>query len=174
MPGSTEYACTRPSEGASHYLHYFHHSLASGETTGREHSAAQEHKIGLKICWAGPRPSEQDPVSHSVSFSHESSISLLYLSKRAVQFSLSPVFATPWTAARQASLSITNSQNLLKLTTTESVMPSNYLILCCPLLLPPSIFLSITVFSNVSVLHIGSQSIGVAASASVLPMNIQD
>ena len=51
------------------------------------------------------------------------------------------LFATPWTAARQASLSITNSQSLLKLISSESVMPSNHLILCHPLLLPPSIFL---------------------------------
>ena len=63
-------------------------------------------------------------------------------------------FATPWTAACQASLSITNSQCLLKLMYTESVMPSNRLILCCPLLLPPSIFPSIRVFSNETVLHI--------------------
>ena len=61
---------------------------------------------------------------------------------------------TPWTAARQASLSITNSQSLLKLMSIESVMPSNHLILCCPLLLPASIFPSIRVFSNESVLHI--------------------
>ena len=65
-----------------------------------------------------------------------------------------PQFATPWTVARQASLSITNSQSLLKLTSIESVMPSNHLILCRPLLLPPSIFPSIRVFSNGSVLHI--------------------
>ena len=64
------------------------------------------------------------------------------------------LFATPWTAARQASLSITNSQNLLKLTSIESVMPSNHLILCCPLLLLPSIFPSIRVISNESVLCI--------------------
>ena len=55
---------------------------------------------------------------------------------------------TSWTAARQASLSITNSRSLLKLMSTELVMPSNHLILCCPLLLPPSIFPSIRVFSN--------------------------
>ena len=61
--------------------------------------------------------------------------------------------ATPWTAAHQASLSITNSQSLLKLMSIESVMPSNHLILCHPLL-PPSIFPSIRVFSNESVLHI--------------------
>ena len=64
------------------------------------------------------------------------------------------LFATPWTAAHQASLSITNSQSLLKLMSNESVMPSNHLILCCPLLLLPSIFPSIRVFSNESVLHI--------------------
>ena len=68
---------------------------------------------------------------------------------------LSPVglFVTPWTAARQASLSVTNSQSLLKLMSIKSVMPSNHLILCCPLLLP-SIFPSIRVFANESVLHI--------------------
>ena len=64
------------------------------------------------------------------------------------------LFATPWTAARQASLSITNSQNLFKLMSIESVMPSNHLILCRPLLLLPSIFTSIRVFSNESALHI--------------------
>ena len=64
------------------------------------------------------------------------------------------LFVTPWTAACQASLSITNSQNLLKFMPIELVMPSNHLILCCPLLLPPSIFPSISVFSDVSVLHI--------------------
>ena len=62
------------------------------------------------------------------------------------------LFATPWTAARQASLSITNSCSLLKLMSIELVMPSSHLILCC-LLLPPSIFPSIKVFSNESVLH---------------------
>ena len=64
------------------------------------------------------------------------------------------LFATPWTAASQASLSITNSWSLLKLISIESVMPSNHLILYCPLLLLPSIFPSIRVFSNESVLHI--------------------
>ena len=64
------------------------------------------------------------------------------------------LFATPWTAARQASLSITNFQRLLKLMSIESVMPSNHLILCPPLLLLPSIFPSIRVFSNESTLCI--------------------
>ena len=68
--------------------------------------------------------------------------------------SLVQLFATPWTAARQASLSITISQSLLKLMSIESVMPSNHLILCHSLLLLPSIFPSIRVFSNDSVLHI--------------------
>ena len=64
------------------------------------------------------------------------------------------LFVTPWTAAPQASLSITNSQSLFKLMSIESVMPSNHLILCCSHLLPPSIFPSIRVFSNESVLRI--------------------
>ena len=78
-----------------------------------------------------------------------------YIQFSSVQ-SLSGVlfFATPWTAARQASLSITNSRNSFKLMSIESVMPSNHLILCYPLLLPPSIFPSIRVFSNESVFHI--------------------
>ena len=64
------------------------------------------------------------------------------------------LFVTPWTAACQASLSITNSRSLLKLMSIESVMPSNHLILCHPLLLLPSIFPSISVFSNETALHI--------------------
>ena len=64
------------------------------------------------------------------------------------------LFVTPWTAARQVSLFITNSWSLLKLMSIESVIPTNYLILCPPLLLPHSIFPSIRVFSNESVLHI--------------------
>ena len=64
------------------------------------------------------------------------------------------LFATPWTAAHQASLSITNFRSLLKLMSIESVMPSNHLILCCPILLPPSVLPSIRVSSNESVLHI--------------------
>ena len=76
------------------------------------------------------------------------------------------LFVTPWTVACWASMFITNSQSSLKLMPIESVMPSNHLILCRPLL-PPSIFPSIRVFSNESALRIG-------VSASVLPMNIQD
>ena len=94
-----------------------------------------------------------------------------------VQFSRSVVsdsFTTPWMAACQASLPIINSQSLPKLMSTESVMPSNNLILCHPLLLLSSIFPSIRVFSNQSVFALDGQSTGVSALASVLPMNIQD
>ena len=66
----------------------------------------------------------------------------------SVKFSHVRLFETPWTAAHQASLSITNSKSLLKFMSKESVMPSSHLILCRPLLLPPSIFSSIRVFSN--------------------------
>ena len=89
-------------------------------------------------------------------------------------------FATPWTAARQASLSwrgkdrIINSKSLLKLMPIESVMPSKHLVLCRPLLLLPSIFPSIRVFSMSQSFASGGQSIEASASASVLPMNIQD
>ena len=72
----------------------------------------------------------------------------------SVQFSRVQLFVTPWTAACQASLSITNSWSLLKLKSTELVKPSNHLILCHPLLLQPSIFPSNRVFSNGSVLRI--------------------
>ena len=80
---------------------------------------------------------------------------------------------TPWTAACQASLSNINSWSLLKLMSTESVMPSNYLILCCPLLLPPSIFPSIRVgnsFSNELVLHIRWPKYG-SFSFNISPFN---
>ena len=94
----------------------------------------------------------------------------------SVQFSRSVVSDSviPWTAARQASLSITNSRSPLKPMSIESVMPSNRLILCRPLLLLSSICSSIRVFSNESTLCIRGQSIGVSASTSVLPMNTQD
>ena len=83
------------------------------------------------------------------------------------------LFATPWTAAHQGSLSFTISQSFLKLKPFESVLPSNLLIVCHPLLLLPSIFPSIRVFSKDSVLRIRWTSIWVLASASVLMMHIQ-
>ena len=83
---------------------------------------------------------------------------------------------TPWAAVHQASLSITNFQSLLKLMSVESVMPSNHLILCHPLLLPPTFNLSQHQgsFQVNQFLASGGQSIGALASASILPMNIQD
>ena len=80
-------------------------------------------------------------------------LNILYVFSSVQSHSRVRLFATPWTAARQASLSITNSRSLLKLTSIESVMSSNHLILGCPLLLP-SIFPSIRVFSSESVLRI--------------------
>ena len=109
-----------------------------------------------------PRSHLSPSLCPSVQFSSVQSLSHVLL------------FVTPWTAACQASLSIINSQGVLKLTIIESVMPSNCLILCCPLLPPTSIFPSTRVFSNESALHIRWPSIRVSASASVLPMNIQD
>ena len=82
------------------------------------------------------------PLDSPIYFSSVQSLSRVWL------------FVTPWTAAHQASLSITNSQSLLKLMSIKSVMPSNHLILCRPLLLPPSIFPSTRVFSSESALHI--------------------
>ena len=83
------------------------------------------------------------------------------------------LFATAWTTAHQASMSLTISQNVPKFMSIESVMPSNHLILCCPLLLP-LIFLSIKAFPMSQLLTLCGQSIGTSDSASVLPVNIQD
>ena len=82
------------------------------------------------------------------------------------------LYGTPWTAVHQASLCATISHSLLKLMFVVLVTPSNHLILCRPLLLLPSVFLSIRVFSNELLFTSGGQSIG--TSASLLPMNIQD
>ena len=96
----------------------------------------------------------------------------------SVQFNsvtqLCPTLWDPWTAGCQASLSITVSLCLFKLMSIESVVPSNRLIFCPPILLLPSVFPSIRVFSLSQIFTSGGQSIGVSASGSVLPMNIQD
>ena len=94
-----------------------------------------------------------------------------HLSQSVQSLSRIQLFATPWTAKCQTSLSITNSWSLLKLMSIKSVMPSNHLILCHPLLLP-SIFPSIRVISSELILDIRWPGVGVLASA--LPMNIQD
>ena len=123
-----------------------------------------------KCCETFPKSHSQVPglrltqlwfITHVHQFSVYQSLSCVWL------------FVTPWTAACYFSLSITNSQSLLKFMSIESVMQSNHLILCRRLLLLTSIFPSIRVFSNESALASGGQSIGVSASASVLPVNIQ-
>ena len=98
-------------------------------------SLTDEMKLGL----LGRKTREKETINHPITNTNQFSL---------IQ-SLSRVrlLVTPWTTARQASLSITNSRSLLKLLSTESVMPSNYLILCCPLL-PPSIFPNVRVFSD--------------------------
>ena len=83
------------------------------------------------------------------------------------------LFATPWIAAHQTSLSITNSQRMFKLLSVESVMPSNHLILCCPLLLLPQSFPASESFPMSQLFAWGGQSTGVSALASFLPKNIQ-
>ena len=83
-------------------------------------------------------------------------------------------FMTPWTAEHQASLSITNSQSLPKLMSTELVMPSTYLILCCPLLLHLQSFPASGSFQMSQFFASGGQNTGVSASTSDLPMNTQD
>ena len=101
-------------------------------------------------------------LSHGNTFSSVQSLSCVQL------------FATPWTAAHQASLSITSSWSLLKVMSIESVMPFNYIILCHPLLLLPSILPSIRVFYNGQFFASSGQSMGASTSSSALPMNIQD
>ena len=95
----------------------------------------------LRLGWSLERPSDWKPPT---SYLHLVVVQLL---------SRVWLFATPWTAARQASLSFTLSWSLLKRISIESVMTSNHLILNCPLLLPPSFFPSIRIFSNVSSSH---------------------
>ena len=101
-------------------------------------------------------------VLENIQFSSVQSLSRVWL------------FATPWTAAHQASLSITNSRSPPKPMSIESVMPSNHFILYCPLLLSPSFFPSIRVFSNESALRFRWPKYWSFTSTSVFPMNIQD
>ena len=122
----------------------FSHLLLQGHA-GKEHRSTHQQKIRLKINW----------------------IQLSSLAQSCPTLCNSMDCSTP-------GLPISNSWSLLKLMSIELVMPSNHLILCCPLLLLPSIFPSIRVFSNESVFASGGQSIGVSTSASVLPMNIHD
>ena len=121
----------------------------------RPHTHAQETAVRWQM---DTRPATDPTTSSSVQFS-------------SIAQSC-PTLCDPWTAAHQASLSITNSQSLPKLTSIESVMPSNHLILCHPLLLPPSIFSSIRDFSNESVLCIKWPKYW-SFSFSISPVNIQ-
>ena len=128
-------------------------------------------------CSAGQTQSRRDkPVQSTVDRALEPS----HGDETSAQFSTVQslsrvrVFAIPWTTAHKASLSITNSQSLLKLKSIEVMMSSNHLNLCHPLLLLPSIFSSIRVFSNESILHIRWPKYWSFSLASVLPMNIQD
>ena len=100
---------------------------------------------------------------------------MLHIISHSVQFSRSVVSnsATPWITAREASQSITNSRNSLRLTSIESVMPSSHLILCHPLLLLPQSFPASESFPVSQLFTWGGQSIGVSASASVLLMNTE-
>ena len=133
---------------------------------GMQHARPPWPSPSPRVC---PSSCSLHPWCHPAFSSSDASSSVLYLLQHQGLFqwvvrisqsvsaqSLSHVrlFATPWTAACQASLSITNSQSIFKLISIELVMPSNHLILCYPLFLPPSIFPSIRVFSNESVLCI--------------------
>ena len=115
------------------------------------------------LCITGGNVKWYTSVENNRHFSKE-----MYLFSSVQLLSRVWLFVTPWTAAHQASQSITNSRSLLKLMSIKSVMPSNHVILCRPLLLLPSIFPVSQLFTS------GGQSIGVLASTSVLPMNTQD
>ena len=123
------------------------------------------------------------PLLHSKKFQHSVDLpteyrttmeSLFFIFSSVQWLSRVRLFVTPWIAARQASLSITNSWSLLKLMPIESVMPSSHLILCCPLSSCPQSFPASRSFPLSHRLAWGDQSTGVSASTSVLPMNTQD
>ena len=135
----------------------------------------------MVVClYRGPWNVPQDPYERSRYLAIKSNVGPpdLVLSKCSVQFSSvaqsCQLFATPWTAACQASLSITNSWSLPKLMFIESVMPSNHLILCHSLSSCPQSYPASGSFQMSQLFTSGGQSIGVSASTSVLPMNTQD
>ena len=102
------------------------------------------------------------------------SVHVLFLFSSVLSLSRVPLFATPWTVTRKASLSVTNSRSLLKLMSIESVMPSNHLVLWCPFIFVLSIFPSIPVFPMSQFFTSHGQSIGASSSASILSVSIQD
>ena len=132
------------------------HYQTNFTTNAKGTSLGRKHKRRKRLTENKPKTIKKIIIGSSVQFSH----SVVYDS------------AIPWPAAHQASLSITSSQNLPKPMSIALVMQSNHLILCHPILLPPSIFPSIRVFSKFFTSR--GQSAGVSASTSVLPKNIQD
>ena len=137
---------------------------AEGE---EEEPASLETHVQVHSAYLSPLPHHRQlrgaqALPTSVQFSSVQSLSRILL------------FSTPWTAALQASPSITNSQSLLKLMSIESVMPSSHLIFCHPLSSRLQSFLTSGSFQMSLLFTSGGQSIGVSASASVLPMTIQD
>ena len=143
-------------------------------------SVTQSMAFSRRDCWSGlwfsPPGDLSDPGFEPASPLSPAPASGLFTPEPLVVQSLSCLwlFVTPWTAARQASLSITNFCSLLKLMSIESVMPSNHLILCHPLLLCLQFFPASGSFPVSQVFASGGQSIGVSALASVLPTNFQD
>ena len=127
-------------------------------------------------CWEKPLSRRRVTMAPPTGYSLKLFFHLVFLPLKTSDQSLSPVrhFVTPWISAHQASLSITNSQSLLKLMPIESVMPPSHLILCRPLLLLPPIPPSIRVFSNESTLHIRWPKYWSFSFSVILPMNTQD
>ena len=134
-------------------------SSAITNIMGHDLVSPEEIKEGKKTCHPAAirlqqlptvSPEEPQDMENQDSGPDTWGVSSVQFSRSVVSYSLLP----PWTAACQASLSITNSQSMLKLMSIKSVMPSNHLILCCPLFLQPTIFPSIRVFSKESVLRI--------------------
>ena len=123
----------------------------------------------LEIPWT----EEPSRLQFMVSESDTTEYACIYNTFVVQLFSRVQLFATPWTTAPQASLSFTISRSFLKLMSIGSMMQSNRLILCCPLLLWLSIFPSMQFFPMSWLFESGGQSIGASNSASVLPMNIQ-
>ena len=144
--------------------------------TNSQNLLAYVYRVGDAIQPSHPLSSPSPPTFNIIQKKAQRKVCVPL--KRRVQFSsvahLCPTFATPWTTAHQASLSITNSQSLLKLMSIELVMPSNHCILCHKLLLLPSSFLAPRSSPMTQFFVSGDQIIGASASASVLPMNIQD
>ena len=124
------------------------------------------------IFWSPQAATREATAMRSPSITTKESSCRATKSSPVLSLSHVRLFATPWTAARQASLSLIKSWSLIKFMSIKLVIPSNHLLLRRPLLLLPSIFPRIRVFSNESTS--GGQSIIDSASASVLPMNIQD